>query len=61
MPVVLIVILSVVAFILLLIVVCNIRIVKQTDKYIIERLGAYRTTWGSNVMGSVRSYTAVVK
>ena len=49
MPVVLIVILSVVAFILLLIVVCNIRIVKQTDKYIIERLGAYRTTWGVGI------------
>ena len=49
MPVVLIVILSVVAFILLLILVCNIRIVKQTDKYIIERLGAYRTTWGVGI------------
>ena len=49
MPVVLIVILSVVAFIVLLIVVCNIRIVKQTDKYIIERLGAYRTTWGVGI------------
>lgn len=49
MPVVLIVILSVVAFILLLIVVCSIRIVKQTDKYIIERLGAYRTTWGVGI------------
>ncbi len=49
MPVVLIVILSVVAFIVLLIIVCNIRIVKQTDKYIIERLGAYRTTWGVGI------------
>lgn len=44
--IVFIVIMSVVAFILLVIVICNIRIVKQTEKCIIERLGAYRTTWG---------------
>ena len=47
--VVFIVIMSVVVFILLLILICNIRIVKQTDKYIIERLGAYRTTWGVGI------------
>ena len=44
-----IVIMCVVAFILLLILICNIRIVKQTDKYIVERLGAYRTTWGVGI------------
>ena len=42
----LVVILSVVVFILLLIIICNIKIVKQTEKVIVERLGAYRTTWG---------------
>ena len=40
---------SVVAFILLLILICNIKIVKQTEKIIVERLGAYRTTWGVGI------------
>ena len=44
-----IVIMCVVVFVLLLIMICNIRIVKQTDKYIVERLGAYRTTWGVGI------------
>lgn len=44
-----IVIMSVVAFVLLVILICNIRIVKQTDKYVVERLGAYRTTWGVGI------------
>ena len=47
--VVFIVIMCVVAFILLLILISNIRIVKQTDKFIVERLGAYRTTWGVGI------------
>ena len=41
-----IIIMSVVVFILLIILICNIKIVKQTEKVIVERLGAYRTTWG---------------
>ena len=41
-----IIIMSIVAFILIIILICNIRIVKQTEKVIVERLGAYRTTWG---------------
>ena len=41
-----IVIMSIVAFILIIILICNIKIVKQTEKFIVERLGAYRTTWG---------------
>ena len=45
----LIVVLSVVAFILLIIVICSIKIVKQTEKVIVERLGAYRTTWGVGI------------
>ena len=44
-----IIIMSVVVFILLIIIICNIKIVKQTDKYIVERLGAYRTTWGVGI------------
>ena len=44
--VVLLVILAVVIFILICIIIANIKIVKQTEKVIVERLGAYRTTWG---------------
>ena len=49
MPVVLIIILSVVVFILLIVIISNIKIVKQTEKIIVERLGAYRTTWGVGI------------
>ena len=42
----LLIILSVLIFIFILIIICNIKIVKQTEKVIVERLGAYRTTWG---------------
>ncbi len=44
--IVLLVILAVVIFILICIIIANIKIVKQTEKVIVERLGAYRTTWG---------------
>ena len=36
-------------FIMLLVVISNIRIVKQTNKYIIERFGGYAKTWGVGV------------
>jgi regulator of protease activity HflC (stomatin/prohibitin superfamily) len=39
----------IVVFIILLILVCNIRIIKQTDKAIVERLGAYHATWGVGI------------
>ena len=42
----LLIILAVIIFILICIVIANIKIVKQTEKVIVERLGAYRTTWG---------------
>ena len=45
----LIIILSIVVFILLIILISNIKIVKQTEKIIVERLGAYRTTWGVGI------------
>ena len=44
-----IIVMSVVLFILLLIVICNVKIVKQTEKVIIERLGAYRVTWNVGI------------
>lgn len=40
------IIVGVIAFILLLFVVVNLKMVKQTDKYIIQRLGGYHATWG---------------
>ena len=45
----LIIVLVVVALILFIIFICNIKIVKQTEKFIVERLGAYRTTWGVGI------------
>lgn len=40
---------SIVAFTLLIIIIASIKIVKQTEKVIVERLGAYRTTWGVGI------------
>lgn len=45
----LIIVAVVVALILFIILICNIKIVKQTEKFIVERLGAYRTTWGVGI------------
>ena len=45
----LIIILSIVVLILLIVFISNIKIVKQTEKIIVERLGAYRTTWGVGI------------
>ena len=45
----LIIVAVVVALILFIIFICNIKIVKQTEKFIVERLGAYRTTWGVGI------------
>ena len=44
-----IVVISVIVFLLLLILVCNIRVIKQTEKVIVERLGAYHATWGVGI------------
>ena len=45
----LIVILSILGAILLIVILCSIKIVKQTEKVIVERLGAYRTTWNVGI------------
>lgn len=39
------VVLAIIVFIGLLIFIGSIRIVRQTNKYVVERLGAYHTTW----------------
>lgn len=45
----LIIALSIVGFFLLVIVISSIKIVKQTEKVIVERLGAYHTTWNVGI------------
>lgn len=43
------IVIGVCLFIFIIIIVSNLRIVNQTDKYIIERMGAYKTTWGTGI------------
>ena len=40
------IIISVIAVIILIYLITRIRIVKQTNKYVVERLGGYHATWG---------------
>ena len=52
MPTVAIIIISffaVIVFILLIILLCSLKIVNQTDKYVIERLGKYLCTWDTGI------------
>ena len=48
MPIEIIVVL-ILLIILLLIIVCNIKIVPQAQAYVVERLGAYHSTWGTGL------------
>ncbi len=43
------IVLGIVVVIILAVVIYNIRIVKQTDNYIIERLGSYKCTWTTGI------------
>ena len=43
------IVLSIVLIIVLLVFISRIRVVKQTEKYVIERLGAYHATWGTGI------------
>lgn len=45
MPIGLIIALSVIGVIIIIIVICSIKIVRQAEKVIIERFGGYRKTW----------------
>ena len=45
----LIVILSIIGIIILIYLITRIRIVRQTNKYIVERLGGYHSTWGVGI------------
>lgn len=52
MPTVAIIIVSffaVIVFIVLIILLCSLKIVNQTDKYVIERLGKYLRTWDTGI------------
>lgn len=42
-------VISIVIFILLIIVISNIRVVRQTEKFVVERLGGYHKTWGTGI------------
>ena len=42
-------VISIVVFILLIIIISNIRVVRQTEKFVIERLGGYHKTWGTGI------------
>lgn len=43
------IIVGVVVFILVLLLGFNIKMVKQTDKYVVQRLGGYHSTWGVGI------------
>ena len=43
------IILAILVFLLLLIIVSNIKIVPQANAYVVERLGAYFSTWGTGL------------
>ena len=40
---------ALIAFIILIILVSHIRLIKQTEKAVVERLGAYHATWGVGI------------
>ncbi len=40
---------SVVVFLALIIIICNVKVVRQTEKHIIERFGAYKHTKGVGI------------
>ena len=44
-----IVVISLVVFAILVVLICHIRIIKQTEKAIVERLRAYKSTWGVGI------------
>ena len=43
------IILAGVILIILIVFICHIRIVKQAEKCVVERLGSYHTTWGNGI------------
>src|SRR5574344_1688100 len=55
------VVFSVLGFVLIVIFASGVRIVKQTNKYIIERLGAYKTTWGVGIHYLIPFFDRVAK
>ncbi len=55
------IIISLIVIILLLLVVVNIRVVQQSDAYVIERLGAFRDVWGVGPHMKVPFFDRVAK
>ncbi len=59
--IILIVVFSILALVIIIIFASGIRIVKQTNKYIIERLGAYKYTWGVGIHYLIPFFDRVAK
>ena len=59
--IVFIVIASIFAFIFMVVILSSIKIVRQTDIYIIERLGAYHTTWDVGIHFLVPIFYRIAK
>ncbi|MCQ4022714.1 MULTISPECIES: SPFH domain-containing protein [unclassified Ruminococcus] len=49
MPISALIIIAVIAIIILLVIVSNIKVVSQSNAFVIERLGAYSSTWGQGL------------
>lgn len=42
-------VISIVVLIVLIVIITSIRIIRQTEKYVVERLGRYHKTWGTGI------------
>lgn len=51
------IILAIVLVIILLIIICNIKVVSQSNAFVIERLGAYSNTWRQGLHVKSRFWT----
>ena len=52
---------AVVIFIVLCIVIANVKIVPQANAYVIEKLGAYSTTWGTGLHVKVPFFDRIAR
>ena len=48
------VVFGIVGLMAIIVIICHIKIVKQTDEFVIERLGKYTTTWGVGIHLSLK-------
>lgn len=50
-----------IAFVVVSLILSNVRIVRQSEAYVIERLGAFKTTWGTGLHFKIPIVDAVAK